>query len=525
MTTSVLLGELSQSFLVENLESRALLLEVTSPGLITGATVTRQAEYDSDRVVWEGMHAVASKTLVGILEPGSYQGRVWRTEPEEPGSSLTARRVNVTPRSYPLQYNYSLGKEKPLQFSVEPQRAVTIGLENRPSLLRLLLSRGLVAFVWQNGRSEVLVSAQERNTSSNLAASGGKLIVVNTGDRPALARAQALNKDLRQVFSSKIRLTPGAGFEEILREDGTLTFELPPAAGDLRLCVAGDRADALLRGRNGKYYRGNAEQEIARSRSEQGERGLISFQVFPYSPGELVVSHGKGLLRVWAAERDEIDRAFVHRDTEPDFSRLKADILVEGETRLSGESRMWSFSLEETEFVRIETEAPGISALYAEGKIVAVSASGTQEGSQISRFLKSGSYRLYSRAVAGGSMEGTLRFTRVKPVPLEGGEGELRLIGPSEVQAFRFDVRAAGKVGIGLKSESDCLSIRLFDQSLCLIGSGALLFEQLKEGTYLLVVDGGGETVQYRPVLLGLDGSLRKAPKETIRLYAEETVE
>ena len=106
----------------------------------------------------------------------------------------------------------------------------------------------------------------------------------------------------------------------------------------------------------------------------------------------------------------------------------------------------------------------------------------------------------------------------------------MRIIGPSEVQAFRFHIRTAGKtavrptvkIGIGLQAETDSLSATLYSDAFLALGSGALIFTELGLGTYYLAVHGDAKPVQYRPVLLCLDGSLQGVPKDTIRRYVEE---
>ena len=521
-SVAVQLGDIPQSFRLTNERGRVLLLEVSSPGLSTGAAVMRDTLYDASRFEWDGMLLETSRTLTGVLDPGEYQGRIWRTEPVSGGQPLAGRRVSLTPRSYLMQKRYRLSDAESLQLSVEPQRAIGIHLDESADALHLLLTRGLVAFVWQNGQSHSFVSAHGGNTSKRISVTGGRLVLINTGHRRALARVQRSTGET----PSKLTIAPDRGFEQILRQGGMLTFTLPPmlsAADDLYLCVAGGLTNVLLRGKDGRIYR-------PPGRSEPGQP---PFTILPYRAGELVVTHTGDYLKVWISKRDEIHRTFVHGNTVPDFNRLRSNPLSDGETKLDDAVRIRNFTLSEMQFVKINTEAPGISALYKDGRIVAVSGGGKQSGSRISRFLKAGKYRLYTRAIRGNLLSGVLCFARTTPVRLERGRSELRIIGPSEVQAFRFYVRTAGrnavKIGIGLQAQTDSLSATLYSDEFQPLGSGALIFAELEQGTYYLVVHGEpgghGEPVQYRPVLLGLDGSLQEVPEDTIRRYVEEVAD
>ena len=95
-------------------------------------------------------------------------------------------------------------------------------------------------------------------------------------------------------------------------------------------------------------------------------------------------------------------------------------------------------------------------------------------------------------------------------------------IGPHETQAFKFKVKIAGKIGVGLGVESDLLSARLYDKEFNLLGDGALIFLELSQGEYFLVVTAGEKPVQYRPIIYGLDGSLQDVPQEIIEQYKEQ---
>ncbi|HUV08104.1 MAG TPA: hypothetical protein VMX75_10275, partial [Spirochaetia bacterium] len=473
-----------------------------------------------------------------------------------PGGPDYGERVNVTLRSFPGQepaVSGRTGQAQPLSFGIDPGMARSIALEEENQALEILLSQGLVACIWHSGQPAGIVSAREKNLKTGFIVPGGTLTLLNTGDVEALARVEAhrLTKLTGVTESLTGVISRDQDYEGLMKKTGTLSFRIEgeqmsrslsgpvaaalpaalPGAGpaSYSLCVAGDSVKALLRGSDGYLYTGT--EEIPGK----------PYRIFPGISGELEVSYGEGLLKVWMARGEEVDSRFIAPAALPaalPASLQSAIDLDEGAgtrgegtrgegTRgvgtLESEIQLWSFSLTEPGFVSIGTGERGVTALYGNRDLLRLTASGGSAGREIFHYLGPGTYRIVTRPIRNSEQRGSLYLRKIYPVELESrNQGELRILGPGERHAYRFRVKAAGKVGVGLGVESDLLSTRLFDSDFRLLGEGPLIFKDLPEGAYFLIVQSEHSTVRYRPIVLGLDGSLTDIPQEIIRHYTEE---
>jgi hypothetical protein len=498
-TASVLVGGVTHSFLIENSRGRVLLIEADSPGMLTGTSLFRETNGRPQRINWDGLYASVSRTLVAAYDPGRYRGSVWAIGRE--GVVPADYRVSLRPRSFRLSSRPALRLGQRRQVELEGQRAVSFSLAERSGVVDLLLPKGLIAFVWNRGICEGLVVAEDRSLQASLVHTGGTLVLVNPEATSTLARAES--RDNGRPL--EIRIGAGESFEQVFGEAGELSFRVESGGEGRRLFVAGDAFEARLEGTDGNLYSG---------RSAPGR----PYRIFPAKEGDLRVRYGEGFLKIWMAREGDV--GFVGR-----LPTLKTDGL-HTTTRIGDEPRLLSFEMQADGFVLVETKTRGISALYGDDRILGISAGGRLGGSRMFVYLKTGSYKIYYRPFPGGTPEGSLFLHRLYPSTLEGGTDEpLRIIGPKEVQTYRFTVKMSGKVGIGVGVDSDLLTSRVYNRDLEVLGRGTLVFEDLQEGEYFLVVEGGQRPVQYRPIVLGLEGSLQAIPDDVIRRYLEEEAE
>jgi len=292
--------------------------------------------------------------------------------------------------------------------------------------------------------------------------------------------------------------------------------------------VAGDGVEAVLRGADGRYHRGHAVEGRP-------------YHAFPARSGSLLVRYRPGYVKAWIARPDDRDRGFVDG---PGRAGSAASTPARGFTPAPG-SAARGFTLDRPAFVLIGSPVPGVLALYTvgasgsgagqnrqDGEAVDVAASGRTGEIRILRHIPAGSYRAVHRPFAGAAPGEIPTVDLIEPVRLEPGAGDVRLIGPGEVHAYSFQVREPAKVGVGLDMDRDFLTARVYDSEFRLVGAGPIVFAELEAAPYFLVVEAGdargkaawdeGEPVMYRPIVLGLDGSLRSAPEEALRLYREE---
>ena len=89
-------------------------------------------------------------------------------------------------------------------------------------------------------------------------------------------------------------------------------------------------------------------------------------------------------------------------------------------------------------------------------------------------------------------------------------EDSIYFIGPYETQVFKFGVTEESTVGIGINAEMDQLKCTLYNIDFNMIASGSIIFENLEEGEYFIDVEFGEMPVQYKPIVLGTEGSNRE---------------
>ena len=117
---------------------------------------------------------------------------------------------------------------------------------------------------------------------------------------------------------------------------------------------------------------------------------------------------------------------------------------------------------------------------------------------------------------------------KVFPKPLDTASDSPRLIRPSEIQVFKFNVTVKGKVGVGIRTESDQLDAKLFDSQFKRLASSPVMIQELELGEYLLMVETVPQTsgpIQYTPVVLGHTGGRQAIPEEVIGKYVTQTTE
>jgi hypothetical protein len=321
--------------------------------------------------------------------------------------------------------------------------------------------------------------------------------VVNRGKNKALLRvfSSTTKKESRPVLSSL------NGWEGVMLGQGSTAFSIKPESNNNVLCVAGDAVEALLRGDDGHYYYANFNQ-------------TLNCYCLPALNGELVINHGTGYIKVWMAAQGREDSIY-----QKQMQGLQTRQMQAGNNLLN-KSQLWVFTMEQAGFVQIKTGAAGSTALYQGDKLLSVEASGTA-GRSLFYYLEAGSYHVLTAPLAGKYQEGEILLQKIFPITIDEQSTDEFFIGPEELQVYGFRVQIPGLVGAGLAVESDLLDAELYDYGFKLIGQGNLIFQELAAGLYFLVVRSGDTPVQYRPLVVGLSGSLTEIPQSIIDQYKE----
>lgn len=466
------------------------LFEVESTGTVVGAMVTDQECCPAQALNWFGAQREPSKTLIAIPGSGKYRATLWPTT-SEPLSSP----VRISRRTFPMTQE-TCWQDKPEQSGeLEPGKARKFVLSEYFQALNLVLSKGLVAYLWQNGRTEAFVAAVSGNIQQHITVNGGELFLLNSETQPAIYRLEQVTTATDSIYS----LDPGSGFERVYSAPGTIVFRIPE--NPHTLFVSGDRITSRFLRDDGYIVEGTG-----------------AFSSYASGSGLLEVTYKPGYVKVWQSQAARQQAAFI--GPAPDVA---PEPLGAAAKPLQNAWQRWEFEVASPTYVIARAEATGVTALVSpEGEVLTTSISSQYTGRRLEYYLRPGVYQLWTRPLSNVHQQGTLVLQRIKPVELDQQPFAERLIQAGETQVYRFQVSVASTVGAGVEAESDQLQTRLFNQQFEPLAQGPLLFRRLEAGEYIFTVKLGEnrvEPVRYRPVALGHHGSRQGIPPDVLEQY------
>ena len=422
---------------------------------------------------------------------GKYRAKIWQTR-----ETIETEKVHLSTRTFRLEERVKFGKTLSYEGPIKAGSAKAFVLDKSRQTYELLLTGGLVAFVWDGKHTQVLIAAH-RNTQESITVPGGELFIANRGDEAGLFRIERKRETVETVraFDSK------QGFEGIFAETGTVSLLIEEVKEQKELFVVGDAVKARILGNDGIIREG---ERFEPHRAE----------------GILELSYGPGYVKVWEANPQEKDLTFMGKKPR----RVKG--LADGVAKLENRSQRWMFDLKRPAYIIVDAEGPGVTALLADQKVLATSVGSSNKGRQLRYFLPSGEYQLWTRPLEGTTQTGNIRLLKVFPKPLDSVSDSPRLIRPGEIQVFKFNVTVNGKVGVGIRTESDQLDAKLFDSQFKRLASSPVMIQELELGGYLLTVETIPQAlgpIQYTPVVLGHTGGRQEIPEEVIGEYVTRT--
>ena len=488
---TVELGQLPFAFDLENEDDAPLLLEVNSiGGQIGGMAYASESQFRST-FHWGGMELAPSKTVVAVPGKGKYRAKIWQTR-----ETVKTEKIHLSTHAFRMEDRIRFGQTRSYERPLKPGSAKSFVLDKSRQTYELLLTGGLVAFVW-DGKQTVALVAAYGNTQESITARGGELFIVNRGTEAGLFRVERKGEsaETAQEFDSK------QGFEGTFAEIGTVSLLIDGLKDEKELFVAGDAVRSQLLGNDGIIH------EDKRFRPSRAK-------------GILELSYGPGYVKVWEAKPQEKDLAFLGKKPR----RVKS--LSSGLAKLENKSQRWSFGLNRPAYIVADTDRPGITALLADQKVLATSVGSSNRGRQLGYFLPAGDYQLWTRPLKGTTQAGDIHLVKVFPKLLDSASDSPRLIRPGEIQVFTFRVTVKGKVGVGIRTESDQLDAKLFDSQFKRLASSPVMIQELEPGDYLLTVETTPQAaapVQYTPVVIGHTGGRQEIPEEVIGGYLTQT--
>ena len=440
---------------------------------------------------WQGMGMASSKTAAAVPGKGTYRARIWQTR-----ETVGTEKVHLSTQTFRMEERIQFGQALSYEGPLKPGSAKTFVLDRSRQTYELLLTGGLVAFVWDGKHTSVFVAAHG-NTQQPITVLGGELFIINRGDDAGLFRVERKREAAKaiQVFDSK------QGFEGVFTESGTVSLQIGKVSDQKELFVAGDAVRSRLLGNDGIIH--------------EGERFQAS-----RAQGILEISYGPGYVKVWEAAPQEKDLAFMGKKPR----RVKG--LSEGLATLENRSQRWMFGLESAAYIVADANGPGVTALLADQKVLTTSIGSNNRGRQLRYFLPPGDYQLWTRPLKDTKQAGDIRLLKVLPKSVDTAPDSPRLIRPGETQVFTFHVTVKGKVGVGIRTESDQLDAKLFDNQFKQLASSPVMIQELEPGDYLLTVETipqASVPIRYTPVVLGHTGGRQEIPEAVINEYLTQT--
>ena len=485
------LGQLPFAFNLEQENDGPLLLAVNSTGGQIGAMTYTSEDQFGSKFHWGGMEMATSETVTAIPSKGKYRAKIWQTR-----KTIETEKIHLNAHTFRMEDRIAFGKALSYERPLKPGSAKTFVLDKSRQTYELLLTGGLVAFVWDGKQTLALVAAHG-NTQESITVRGGELFIVNRGDEAGLFRVERKRESAETVqkFDSK------QGFEGVFAEAGTISLLIKEIKNGKELFVSGDAVRCRLLGNDGMIHAG---KRFHANRTQ----------------GILEISYGPGYVKIWEADPQEKDLAFLGKKPR----RVKS--LSDERTKLENRSQRWMFGLDRPAYIIAEADAPGITALLADQKVLTTSV-GSSKDRRLRYFLPAGDYQLWTRPLKDTTQRGSIRLLKVFPKPLDIVSDNPRLIRPGEIQVFGFNVTVKGKVGVGIRTESDQLDAKLFDSQFKRLASSPVMIQELEPGEYLLTVETITEAavpIQYTPVVLGHTGGRQEIPEDVIGEYVTQTV-
>jgi hypothetical protein len=414
-----------------------------------------------------GVAAGSALALAGPVPP-----RVWNAGGTEP----LQLRVN----SLLLTEQPPVVASSTLVTRLPPRSAQPVQLRPGSRPVELALAAGTAAVASGNGVKPITVWSGREAVSRRLAGRFTDLLLINPGDEPA-AVTLALPPE-----ADAGALAAGTVMKRFFGAAGSLSLRVEAASGD-RLVVAG--GDAAFIGDDGSVRRGTA--------------------VALTGPGELVVTHGAGLVAAW------VERA----GAAPWPAVAAQPVTTPQRIALTGEAMAFALRQDTPVLLHARTSAPVILELAQGG-------SNTPQmfpaGAELHRHLAAGAAELRVYSPHDGPLAGSIELTASPVMPAGEGLGDAQALAPGGTALFGFEVTRTATTGVGIRAEPDLASVRLLDAEGRPLGEGVAQLHRLKPGRYLLEARAPTDRMlTVRPAIVGIAPAPTGPPPDVARQYFE----
>ena len=483
------LSAVDQGFFASS-PDRAILVSASTRGLFQcGLSVAPADSPGGIPYQWADSVSWAQGRLA-LLPPGRWKARAWSGDRD-----ASTRRLGVGIDSFPLSTLPALALGARSSIPLPSGRAYSIDIP--ASRVSALLGEGVVLAAWKGNETLAVRSGFDGRAAATLDLPACRLLVLNGGKDASTLRLALLPPVGVAVGPTLDAADP---WESLGLPSEGVELAVKAAPGEL-LCVAGDSVRAELEADDGRLI----------SIVKQSDEGL--FASLPAANGRLHLRASKGLARLWLAKPGRELEGLLAQ------GQGAAKDLVDA-SLLSGRGDAFRLVQAQPGYVDISCPGPALLALQGPGMEPKVVFSGSREDAHLFAWIGAGEYRLWQRPIQGQVGGGVLRLDRVDSQDLDPAAPPRAFIAANEYQAWKFQVTAKGKVGIGLEADRDGLEGFLYDEKQKLLDRGSLIFDELEAGDYLLLVKGLPDSpMEYSVVLAGTQGSRQGTPPDVIDSY------
>lgn len=293
-------------------------------------------------------------------------------------------------------------------------------------------------------------------------------------------------------------LTTGKPYEKIMLNSGRLRLRVAPGKSPQ------DDFRAL-------HVRGGEPTFIDRSGNVLSGRDMrIGSQ-----GGILSLEHRPGALLCWIDRPGEEALDLWRYRDKPQASSIS----IPASLALEGSIRSYRINEGKPVMLHVRSATPLITYLERVEKTPDVEVHSS--GVAFDAYLPNGTAELRLRAFAGGSISGNVDISATPVIPTDEGLGPEVLLAPGSARLFSFKVEREGKIGAGVKADSDIVEMEILNSVGLVVGKGAAQMINLKPGAYLmkLRLPDNSAPVKARPAIVGLKVPDAGPPDEEIRRY------
>ncbi|HTZ50465.1 MAG TPA: hypothetical protein VMF68_02345, partial [Spirochaetia bacterium] len=190
---------------------------------------------------------------------------------------------------------------------------------------------------------------------------------------------------------------------------------------------------------------------------------------------------------------------------------------------LQPSAQAWTLALDADSTVLLRADGDGVIAAFnAAGTCVDAAASSV--GRSLVTLLPRGPCTVYTRPFAdSGNAAGMVTARVLTPRTLDAeGEGPQALVGARDAVLYRFTVAERGRVGCGIRAQSDTITASLLDARFNVLSTGRIFVRTLEPGTYYLLAQAGDQAQRFAPVVYGLRGNTARIPDDVMSSFQGE---